>query len=106
MKRERDARDRYAAGARDALVDRGEQQRPADDRENRERHGADDRERQHLPAGDAEEVAEQQALVVGEHALVEAQEQEPAGQPERLDGAGDRGLLRRGAVVCRRRPRR
>ena len=45
------------------------------------------------PRGDAEEAPEQQALVVGEHALVEAQEEEAAGEPERLHGARDRGLL-------------
>ena len=71
---------------------------------NAERQDADDRERQHLPAGDPEEVAEQQVLIAGEHALVEAEEQEPARQPERLDGAGDRGLLAAVRVACRPRP--
>ena len=91
--RERDAADRDAAGARDWLVDRGEQQRPADDREEPQCQDADDREREHLPAGDSEEVAEQQVLIAGEDALVEAEEQEPARQPERLDRAGHGGLL-------------
>ena len=58
-----------------------------------ERGGGDDREGEHLSARDAEEAAEQQALVVGEHALVEAEEQEAARQPERLDGAGERRLV-------------
>ena len=39
---------------------------------------ADERQRQHLPVGDAQEAAEQQGLEVAEHAAVEAQEQEAA----------------------------
>ena len=113
--RERDPADRDAAGARDWLVDRREQQRPADDREEPQCHDADDREREYLPAGDSEEVAEQQVLIAGEDALVEAEEQEPARQPERLDRAGDRGFLAavpssagggRGRSPVRRRRRR
>ena len=62
-------------------------------RQQQDRHRGDRQQRQHLSRGDAQEAAEQQALVAAEHPLVEAQEQEPAGQPERLDRARHGGLL-------------
>ncbi len=55
-------RNRHAAGVRDRLVHGGEKQRPTDDREERQCDYADDGEREHLPAGDSEEVPEQQIL--------------------------------------------
>ena len=47
----------------------------------------------HLRVGDAEEAAEQQRAEAVEEAAVEAHEQEPARERERLHRADDRGLL-------------
>ena len=94
----------HAAGSGDPLVDGREQQRAPGDREEGQSERSDDRQQQNLPAGDAEEVAEEHVLIAGEHALVEAEEQKPARQTERLNGSGDRGLL--AAVASGARARR
>ena len=46
-----------------------------------------------LAVGDAEEAAEQQRVHAFEEPVVEGDEQEPAGERERLHGADHRGLL-------------
>ena len=64
-----------------------------------ERGGTDPEQRGDLGVGDAEEAAEEQRVHAFEQAVVERDEQEPAGERERLDGADDRGLLAEGVPV-------
>ena len=78
--------------ARHVTIDRREEQRPPDDREQRERGHRDDDERIDLRVADPEEGAEEQRVDSVQQAVVETDEQEPEPERECLHGARRSGL--------------
>src|SRR6201999_3202639 len=82
-------------GAGDRRVDRGEQQRPADREQRRQRSDGHPEQRLPLAGGDAEEGAEEERLEVGERAAVEADEEEAEAEAESLDDADRRRVAGR-----------
>jgi hypothetical protein len=71
-------------------VDGGEQQRPVPDGHDGHHDQADRDQDEHLAAGDAEDVAEQDVGRGGGEALVEVEQQDADAQPECEDGADGR----------------
>ena len=84
---------RQSTRGRGVAVDRREQQRSRQGRERHHGRGRDPGQPEQLRVGDSQQVAEQNALQIAQHAAVETHEQKPHRQSKRLHRSGIRRAL-------------